>query len=49
MKGIPTSCIKYYAEQHDTTVFAMYTKLFNTKTIKFDLTNGGNTFVCRKQ
>ena len=25
----------------------MYTKLFNNKTIKFDLTNDGNTFVCR--
>ena len=25
----------------------MYTKLFNNKAIKFDLTNGGNKFVCR--
>ena len=25
----------------------MYTELLNNKTIKFDLTNDGNTFVCR--
>ena len=47
MKGIPTSCIKYYAEQHSITVSDTYTKLFNNKTIKFDLTNDGNKFVCR--
>ena len=47
MKGIPTPCIKYYAEQHGLTVLDVYTKLFNNKTIKFDLTNGGNKFVCR--
>ena len=47
MKGIPTSCTKYYAEQHNITVLDMYTKLFDNKTIKFDLTNDGNKFVCR--
>ena len=47
MKGIPTPCIKYYAEQHNLTVLDVYTKLFNNKTIKFDLTNDGNKFVCR--
>ena len=47
MKGIPTPCIKYYAEQHNITVLDVYTKLFNNKTIKFDLTNDGTKFVCR--
>ena len=47
MKGIRAACIRYYAEQHNTTVLDVYTKLFNYKTIKFDLTNGGNKFVCR--
>ena len=47
MKGIPTSCIKYYAEQHNIYVLDMFTKLFNNKTIKFDLTNDGNKLVCR--
>ena len=37
MKGIPTPCIKYYAEQHNLTVLDVYTKLFNNKTSKFDL------------
>ena len=36
MKGIPTPCIKYYAEQHNLTVLDLYTKLCNNKTIKFD-------------
>ena len=47
MKGIPTPCIKYYAEQHNITVLDVYTKLFNNKTIKFDLTNDNTKFVCR--
>ena len=47
MKGIPTSCIEYYAEQHSITVSDMYAKLSNNKTIKFVLTNDGNKFVCR--
>ena len=47
MKGIPTPCIKYYAEQHNLTVLDVYTKLFHNQTIKFDLTNDGNRFVCR--
>ena len=38
MKGIPTPCVKYYAEQHNLTVLDVCTKLFNNKTIKFDLT-----------
>ena len=47
IKGIPTPCIKYYAEQHNLTVLDVYTTLFNNKAIKFDLTNDGNKFVCR--
>ena len=47
LKGIPTPCIKYYAEQHNITVLDVYTKLFNNKTIKFDLTNDGKELVCR--
>ena len=44
MKGIPTPCMKYYAEQH---VYMIYKQLYDNKTVKFDLTNDGNTFVCR--
>ena len=47
MKWIPTPSVKYDAEQHNITVLDVYTKLFNNKAIKCDLTNGGNTFVCR--
>ena len=47
MKGIPTSCIQYYAEQHNISVLDMYKKLYNNEVIKFDLTNDGNKFVCR--
>ena len=47
MKGIPTPCTKYYAEQHSITVLDVYTKLVNNKTITLDLTNGSTTFVCR--
>ena len=47
MKGISTTCIKYYADQHNIAVVDVYSKLFNNKTIKFDLTNDGNGFVCR--
>ena len=47
MKGIPTPCIKYYAEQHNITVLDTYKELYNNEVIKFDLTNDGNTFVCR--
>ena len=47
MKGIPTSCIKYYAEQHNMSVLDLFKQLYDNKTIKFDLTNDGNKFVCR--
>ena len=47
LKGRPTSCIKYYAEQNNMSVLDVYKKLFNNETVKFDLTNDGNKFVCR--
>ena len=47
MKGIPTPCIKYYAEQHNISVLYVYKQLYNNEVIKFDLTNDGNKFVCR--
>ena len=47
MKGIPTPCVKYYAEQTNISVLCVYKQLYDNKTIKFDLTNDGNTFVCR--
>ena len=49
MKGIPTPCTKYYAEQHNITALDVYTKLFSNKTIKLDLPNDGNKFVCRNK
>ena len=47
MKGIPTTCIKYYAEQHNMSVLDLFKQLYGNGTNKFDLTNGGNKFVCR--
>ena len=47
MKGKPTTCIKYYADQHNITVLYVYNNLFNNKIIKFDLINDGNKIVCR--
>ena len=47
LKGIPTACIEYYEEQNNMAVFDVYNKLFDNKTIRFDLTNDGNKFVRR--
>ena len=47
MKGIPTPCIKYYAEQNSISVLGVCTQLFDNRTIKFDLINDGNKYVCR--
>ena len=47
MKGIPTPCIKYYAEQNNINVLYVYNNLYKNKSITFDLTNDGNKFVCR--
>ena len=46
VKGIPTSCIQYYADHHNITALDIYKKLYNNEVIKFDLTNDGNKFVC---
>ena len=46
MKGIPTPCINYYAEQN-ISALDVYKQLFDNKTIKFDLINDGNKFVRR--
>ena len=42
VKGIPTPCINYYAEQHNMSVLDSFKQLYDNKTIKFDLTNDGN-------
>ena len=47
MKGIPTSCTEYYAQQKGITALGVYEQLFKNKTIKFDLTNDNTKFVCR--
>jgi len=47
MKGIPTPCIKYYAEQNNINVLDVYKNLYNNEHVTFDLTNDGNKFVCR--
>ena len=48
MRGVPTACIKYYAEQKEITVFGIYKKLYEGEAITFDLTNDLTTFVCKK-
>ena len=47
MRGIPTSCIQYYAKQSNITILDIYNKLYNGEIIKFDLTNDGHKFVCK--
>ena len=47
MKGTPTPCIKYYAEQHNMSVLDLFKQLYDNGAIKFDLTNDGDKFVCR--
>ena len=42
MKGVPTPCIKYYAEQHNITALGIYKKLYSNGIMKFGLTNDGN-------
>ena len=39
MRGIPTACIKYYAEQTQITVLNIYKKLYEGEVITFDITN----------
>ena len=47
MTGIPTPCIKCYADQNDISVLDVYKQLDDNNTMMFDLTNDGNQFVCR--
>ena len=47
MKGIPPSCIQYYATQNNIIVLDVYKQLYDNETIPFDLTNEGNQFVCQ--
>ena len=47
LKGIPTSCINYYAEQHNMSASDVFKQLYDNKTIKFDLNINGTKFVCR--
>ena len=46
MRGMPTPCIKYYAEQHHMRVLKLYEYLFNNNAVTFDSTNDGNKYVC---
>ena len=41
LKGIPTMCIQYYAEQHKIRALGIYKKLYNNEFIKLGLTNDG--------
>ena len=47
MKGTPTPCTKYYAQQKGITVSDVYKELFKNKTIKFGLANGNTKLVCK--
>ena len=47
MKGIPTSCIEYYAKVNDISVLELYSQLFDGMSIEFDLTNDNNKCVFR--
>ena len=47
MKGIPTSCIEYYAKVHNISVKEIYSKWFNNESIEFDLTNDNDKCVFR--
>ena len=47
MRGIPTSCIEYYAKIHNISVLEIYSQLFDGRSIEFDLTNDNNKCVFR--
>ena len=47
MKGIPAPCINYYATQNNISALDVYKQLCKNKSVKFDLTDDGNKFVCR--
>ena len=42
IKGIPTSCIEYYAKVNDISVLELYSQLFDRVSSEFDLTNDNN-------
>ena len=46
MRGIPTACIKYFAEQKKITALDMYKKSYQGEAIEFDLTNGLTKLFC---
>ena len=47
MRGIPTSCIKYRADQNNMTVVDLAKRLYEGEEIEFDLTSKGTQFVCK--
>ena len=47
MKGIPTSCIEYYAKVHSISVLELFSQLFDGMSIEFDLSNDNNKCVFR--
>ena len=49
MRGIPTACIKCYAQQNNITVLGIYKKLYEGEALTFDTTNDLTKFVCKKK
>ena len=47
MKGIPTSCIEYYAKLNTISVLELYSQLFNGVSFGFDLATDNNKCVFR--
>ena len=47
MKGIPTSCIEYYAKIHNISVLEIYSQLCDGKSIEYGLANDNNKCVFR--
>ena len=45
MKGIPASCIEYFAKVHNISVLELYSQLFGGMSVEFGLTNGDNKCV----
>ena len=49
MKGIPTSCIEYYAKVNNISGLELYSQLSDGMSIEFDLTNDNNKCVFRNK
>ena len=47
MRGIPTSCIEYYAKIHNISVLDLYSQLFDGSSVEFDLISDNNKCVFR--